>query len=170
MKTVKRELSEGEELIKEFLDEAGYKYETDVIIERLKEDKSPYRTADFYLINYKVYIEFLGQWDNEVCKKKYLEKKKVYKINKIPCIYVYPDNLGILNFIFKRRLKNVLKEYNFKGRLFYLNLEIFLGEVFWLLAILGFLIYYVNNLYGRIILAILFIMQVYLGLSKSYLK
>ena len=103
--------SEGEELIGEYLQEEGIKFKSEIKIENLKNDVIPYRKADFYLPQYKVYIEFFGRWNIEKNKEKYREKKRIYELNNIPCIYLYPENLGTINFIFKRRLKDVLKKY-----------------------------------------------------------
>ena len=120
----KREMTEGEELIKEFLEGEGIDFKPEVEILNLKEDNKPFRKADLYLPQYKVYVEFLGQWNKEEHKKRYIEKMSVYRINNLPCIYIYPDNLGILGFIFKRRLKKVLREHKeLRWQLFRINWE-----------------------------------------------
>ena len=40
-----------------------------------------------------------------------VKKKKVFRENKIPCVYIYPENLGIIEFSFERRLINVLRDH-----------------------------------------------------------
>ena len=111
--------SDGEELIEEYFDAESIHYNPEEKIENLKGDNIPYRKVDFYLKQYGVFVEFLGRWNIESNRKKYNEKKNIYKNNNIPCVYLYPDNLGILSFIFKRRLKKVLKEH--KKNLAYLK-------------------------------------------------
>ena len=102
----KREMSEGEELIKEFLEEENIKFGQEVEINNLMGDNKSIRKADFYLLKYKVYIEFLGKWNNLEHRREYIKKMNVYKENNIPCIYFYPENLGIIGFLFKRRQDN----------------------------------------------------------------
>ncbi len=117
--------SDGEELIEEYFDAEGIEFKPEVKIENLKGDKIPYRKADFYLPQYKTYVEFFGRWNTEHNREKYNEKKRIYAENKIPCVYLYPDNLGILSFIFKRRLKMELKKHNMKLQLLRINCSIF---------------------------------------------
>ena len=106
----KNEPSEGEELIGEFFKEKNIKYKPEFELKNLKEDTVSKRIADFYLPKYKVFLEFFGRWNvSEEAKEKYRAKKKVHYINDIPCIYLYPENLGILDFIFKRRLRKLLQ-------------------------------------------------------------
>src|SRR3989344_6070820 len=103
--------SEGEEIIKEFFEEKSIDFKQQVKIEDLKNDDKPYRIADFYLPQYKVYVEFLGGWNFENARKEYNKKKRVYEENNKPCIYLYPDNLGVMSFIFKRRLRKELRKH-----------------------------------------------------------
>jgi len=168
----KNKSSEGEEFIKDFLESEDIKFRPEEKIEDLKGDDSSYRVADFYLPQYKVYVEFFGQWNvSEEHKKRYNKKKRVYRENKIPCVYLYPENLGILKFLLKRRIKDVLKSQDMKWQLFKINWEIFKEENGLIaLIILGILIYYINNLIGRIVLSLLFIGVIYERLKKSFLK
>lgn len=92
--------SEGEEYIADFLKLYTIKYEEQKRIAKLNGDYSDYRVADFYLPNYKVYIEFLGQCSNTEDKKRYIKKMEIYKSNNLPCINLYPKNLGFLDFVF----------------------------------------------------------------------
>ena len=153
--------SDGEELIKEFLEETDIKFKREQKIADLKGDFKPYRTADFYLPEYKVYVEFFGLWNIEKSRKDYQKKREIYEKNKIPCIYIYPDNLGILNFIFKRRLKKVLKKYDMKWQLFKCNYSIFQEKYLMQIVILGALIIYLDNILIRGVLALLILNIVY---------
>lgn len=103
--------TEGEKIIEYFLDDQEIKYEKEVIIPKLEGDSKTHRIADFYLPTYKVYVEFLGKWNSVEKKWDYREKKEIYELNEIPCVYIYPDNLGTLNDIFRMRLQEQLDKY-----------------------------------------------------------
>src|SRR3989344_7404477 len=147
--------SEGEELIEEYLSEEGIIFIPEKKIENLKVDTFPYRKADFYLPNYKTYIEFFGLWNIESNKKKYLEKKKVYEMNNIPCIYLYPDNLGMLNFIFKRRLRDLFKKHNMKWQLFKINWDLFQEKHLIGVLVFSFLVFLTDSVIFKIIFIII---------------
>ena len=108
---MEHEPTEGEKIIGFFLDDEGIKFRRYEKIYNLEDDSKDHREADFYLPKYKVYLEFEGQWNNEKDKERYKEKKVVYKKNNIPCIYIYPDNLATLKYLFYMRLKGIFKEY-----------------------------------------------------------
>lgn len=121
--------SEGEEYIGDFLKLCGIKYKDQVRIEKLKGDYSDYRIADFYLPKYKTYIEFLGQWNNPEDKKRYIKKMEIYKSNNIPCVYLYPENLGFLPFAFDKRLQQTLAKSELHSELNkYKFYKLFKGE------------------------------------------
>src|SRR3989344_6109007 len=109
--------SEGEDLIADFLDEKAIKYERHVQINGLKDDDKLFREADFYLPEYKVYVEFLGMWNSPEHQQRYRQKMQIYTKNKIPCVYLWPDNLGTLDWILKRRITEVLLKYDKKWQL-----------------------------------------------------
>jgi len=110
-------MTEGEEFIVEFLEDNNIKYRREEPIIGLNNDTKNYRVADFYLPEYKVYIEFFGQWNMDIHKERYREKKEVYFKNQIPCIHLYPENLGLIEFIFEKRLIRTLKYYKYKSEL-----------------------------------------------------
>lgn len=105
--------TEGERYIKEFFREAGIKFKMQVPIKNLSHDNKAHRIADFYIEKYDVYLEFFGNWNtNEEHKEIYRAKKKAYTINHIPCIYIYPENLGYLEFAFDSRLIEELQAHH----------------------------------------------------------
>lgn len=114
-------LSEGEELIEDFFIEKNMKYKSQQKIHGLKNDTKTFRIADFYLPKYDVYLEFLGNWREENGKIEYKKKIGIYETNKIPCIYIWPDNLGSLNWIFNERLSATLLKYKQHKTLFFLE-------------------------------------------------
>ena len=85
-------------------------------IPNLKNDVKQFRTADFYLPKYKTYIEFFGLWNN-TGNDEYRIKKQVYNQNGIPCVYIYPENLGIIDFTFDKRIQIVLRNHQLKDEL-----------------------------------------------------
>ena len=110
--------SEGEQFLADFFDSVGIKYESEKRIDGLKNDTKQYRTADFYLPRYKVYVEFFGLWNNNGNgNEKYRHKRDVYRVNSIPCVYIYPENLGIIDYAFDKRLQMILEQYNLKKEL-----------------------------------------------------
>jgi len=103
-----QELSEGEKIIALKLKKLNIKFRPQEKIEKLNYDNKAYRVADFYLSEYKVYLEFLGQWDDLVHRERYKEKKNIYYKNNIPTIFIYPDNIGAFEYYFDFRLQNTL--------------------------------------------------------------
>lgn len=103
--------TEGEKLIKEFFREFGIKYEYQVPVRNLSHDNKAHRIADFYLPKFDAYVEFFGLWNagNEF-RENYKQKKLVYKQNQVPCVFLYPENLGYLHFAIDHRLLETLKE------------------------------------------------------------
>jgi hypothetical protein len=108
--------SEGEEYIADFFKDVGIKYEFQKEIPSLKFDVKQFRKADFYLPRYKVYVEFFGLWNNNG-NEDYRIKKQVYKQNDIPCVYLYPENLGIIEYTFDKRIQAELKKHHLKEEL-----------------------------------------------------
>jgi hypothetical protein len=107
--------SEGEEYIGDFLTHFNIKFEEQKPIVGLKGDTKKYRIADFYLKDYKLYIEYNGRYlDN---REHYDEKIKVYNKNKIPCVHLYPENLGVLHYILDKRIIHELKNRNLEPEL-----------------------------------------------------
>jgi len=162
--------SDGEELIEEYLDSESIKFKPEVKITNLKGDKLPYRKADFYLPQYKTYVEFFGLWNIEKNKQQYREKKKIYAENNIPCVYLYPDNLGILNFIFKRRLKNELKKHKMKWQLFKINWNIFQEKhLLWILVFI-LLTFFIDKLTVKILLGLFALYLIVTGVKSTFFK
>src|SRR3989344_6753685 len=120
--------SEGEDLIADFLDEKAIKYERHVQINGLKDDDKLFREADFYLPEYKVYVEFLGMWNSPEHQQRYRQKMQIYTKNKIPCVYLWPDNLGTLDWILKRRITQALLKYDRKLTIVKLQWEDYIAK------------------------------------------
>jgi uncharacterized membrane protein len=130
------EYTEGEVFIAEFLKERRIKYQSQKKIENLIGDSKSFRLADFYLPEYKIYLEFFGLWNvTEEHKQAYKEKKNVYTNNQIPCIYFYPENLGIMDHLFDYRIQKELEAHHLKQELFKFRSWLFIedrgGLFFW---------------------------------------
>ncbi len=153
------EESQGEDFIAEFLEEEGIKFERYPSLSNLKHDTKSFRKADFYLPEYKIYIEFLGQWNNPEHRKRYKQKMAVYFKNNIPCIYLWPDNLGTLSWIFRRRLRETLLKFNKSGLLWKYELKNYWNreDVLIMIIILGSLFYLIKNMIFRIFLILIII-------------
>ena len=162
-----KEPSEGELFISEYLKSKNISFEREVRLNNLKfDDNFKYRDADFFLKKYGVYIEFNGRWNNsKEDRVRYRAKKEVYRKNNLPCIYLYPENLGIIDFVFTKRLivelknKSLIKQlrlfqlkrfWDDRGGLFFwigLSLMVYAGDFNWeensttLYACIGFFIF-----------------------------
>lgn len=115
-KQIKFKPSEGEEYIEDFFKMVEIKYECQKQIRNLKNDNKSYRTADFYLPQYKIYVEFFGLWNNSG-NDEYRLKKEIYRQNGIPCVFLYPENLGIIEFTLDKRIQSVLEKHNLRKEL-----------------------------------------------------
>jgi hypothetical protein len=130
MKKKVRDPSEGELFISEYLKFTGVTFEREVRLNDLKYDDSyKYRDADFFLKKYGVYIEFNGRWNNsKEDRVRYRVKKEVYRKNNVPCIYLYPENLGIIDFVFTKRLIEELKKKSMTKQLRLFQLKRFIDN------------------------------------------
>jgi hypothetical protein len=178
------EPSEGEIFIREFLADEGIKVETEVRLPPLKNDSKSFRIADFYLPGYKVYIEFLGRWNrSEEDRNKYKEKIKVYEQNRIPCMFIYPENLGIIHYTFRYRLRQILRKHNMAKELLRFNLYSLLndriGTILWLVIVLCILVgivlgkrgeYYYQSIVLLTFIAIFQLYRIYSGYVKYFKK
>ena len=147
--------TEGEDLIADFLEEKSIEFERYKKINGLNNDDKTFREADFYLPKYKVYIEFLGQWNNPNQQNRYREKMKVYYKNKIPCIYLWPDNLGTLDWMFKRRLRETLLKHKKRSTLLKYEIKNYFEENGVALIFFGAIIYLVEGINLKLGTAIL---------------
>jgi hypothetical protein len=125
-KQEKNEPSSEELFIKYFLEENDFKFESEVLIEDLKGDDKAYRRADFYLTNYKVYLEYFGNYNSTKERRAEYDKKAVIYIrNNKPTVFLYPHELGILDYAFHIKLLKVLsiKKFALEKQLFRYKLK-----------------------------------------------
>jgi hypothetical protein len=119
-------MTEGESFIEEFLQEKSIRFRPQQPIDGLEDDSKTHRVADFYLPQYGVYLEYFGQWNNDSHKDRYREKRQVYMKNQIPCVLLYPENLGILDYVFEKRMVYILKRYRKERELKKYRMKLFL--------------------------------------------
>jgi hypothetical protein len=125
-----KEPSEGELFISEYLKSKNISFEREVRLNNLNFDENfKYRDADFFLKKFGVYIEFNGRWNNsKEDRVRYRVKKEVYRRNNLPCIYLYPENLGIIDFVFTKRLIVELKKKSLIKQLRLFQLKRFIAD------------------------------------------
>jgi hypothetical protein len=139
--------SEGEIYLAHLFKKWGIAFEKQKKIEGLKDDSRSYRVADFYLPKYNVYIEFNGHYRDH--RSQYDEKIKVYKTNKIPCVFLYPENLGFIQFVFDQRIQQVFKENNMSKQLKSYRLRKLSHEgidriIYWVISIVALILSFLN--------------------------
>jgi hypothetical protein len=118
-------ISEGEIYIQEFLNQKDIDSIYNQRIDFLIGDSKAFRMADFYIPRYDLYIEFFGQWNtSDEHRERYREKRRIYDANNLACIYIYPENLGILDYLFNYRAMKELKDKQKKKELFKLRWDI----------------------------------------------
>lgn len=104
-------IQSSEELfITNFLEEKEFKFKTEVVLNNLKYDDKTYRRADFYLTNFKIYVEYFGNYNaNKERRIEYDKKVQIYLKNGIPTVFIYPHELGFLDYAFHSKIIKVLK-------------------------------------------------------------
>jgi len=106
----------GEKQIEAVLKKHRIKFEKRHRLTSLKKDSKKYRIPDFYLPGSGLCIEYFGSWDlpskslRARERLRFLEKLAVYELNKVWCIYLYPNTLKyaekiILTMIEKIKIK-----------------------------------------------------------------
>ena len=109
--------SSEEEYIKNYLDESGIDYISEYKINGLKGDSKSYRKVDFYLPKHNVYVEYFGLYNaNKEIRGNYDEKVRVYLKNHLPSVFLYPHELGILDYAFHKKMLKVLRTKKFEKK------------------------------------------------------
>ena len=159
--------SEGEELIREFFEDIGVEVVPKKIIYNLDDDNREFREADFYLPRYNLYVEFLGKWNNPDDRRRYKQKMAIYYKNKIPCVYLWPDNLGTLDWILKRRIRETLLRYNKWWYLFKHEFDQYSVEYGFFIVLLIVGIFYTNDPTWELVLSLLLLLLLWQSVVKS---
>ncbi len=105
-----------EMFIRNYLEEQGIKYIAEYKLENLFGDKKSYRKVDYYLPKFKVYVEYFGMYNStKTVRSEYDKKAKVYILNSIPTIFLYPHELGFLDYAFHTKMLKLLRTEKFKN-------------------------------------------------------
>jgi hypothetical protein len=133
----------GEQYLEEYFRENSIKYEPQKKIVGLQNDTKSYRIVDFYLPRLNVYVEYYGMYfSGDKYKEEYDIKSKTYIRNSLPTLIIYPNELGVFDFVFHTKLLKVIKLEKFRqskiliryklNRYFkYGNPQLFLTSMFW---------------------------------------
>ncbi|MFL5740177.1 MAG: hypothetical protein ACJ75B_08160 [Flavisolibacter sp.] len=140
-------MSLGEDFIEDFFKSQKITYRREEQIHGLQYDAKSHRIADFYLPDYRVYVEYYGQWNIESQKNRYREKKQVYQNNQLPCIILYPENLGVITYIFPKRMFEVLKRYRMDRELKKYKWKLMLENKGFRLLLLAFALLVIGSTY-----------------------
>lgn len=175
------ELSEGEKFIEEYFLDEDIKYESQKKI-YLKGDSKSFRVVDFYLPKFDVYVEFFGKWNESRDERnRYRDKKNIYFKNQVPCIYLYPENLGIIEHVFPLRIRKVLSQHGKRRHLLkYLSHDFHRHNVpvlgFFLIFTASVIVHFVRNqLFEDFLITVWFqmlfvITWYYIATYREYLK
>ncbi len=101
--------TDGEHFIAYTLQNLGYGYIEQFVMEGLNGDKKKFRIADFFLPREMIVIEHCGRWDtSEEDKKRYRHKRFVYERNGIKYIFIYPKQLNNITWILQKEIEKKL--------------------------------------------------------------
>lgn len=114
------EPSSEELYVADFLRNSNLTFEREVPLYNLHGDTKKFRKADFFLTKLGVYVEYFGQYNATKAKRaEYDKKAEVYIKNSVPTIFIYPHELGFLEYAFHYKMVKLLKlkKFNFKKSL-----------------------------------------------------
>ena len=115
--------SKGELYLENYLDESNIKYEPEYRINDLKgDDRKSFRIADFYLPRLGFFVEYYGLYNkSDKHKFEYDYKSNLYIKNRKPTIFLYPEDLGILDYSFHSEIKRLFRYKIYHNKWFYLR-------------------------------------------------
>lgn len=103
------------EFVAHYLKENKIKFIQEWPIVELSGSPVNYRKADFFLPRLKVYVEYFGLYNKSKADRiRYDEVAKDYIRNSIPTIFIYPHELGFLDYAFVTKLNRLRKVEKFK--------------------------------------------------------
>ncbi len=145
----------GEQFIENYFIEQNIKYEPQKKIYPQNDIKN-FRKVDFYLPKLNVYVEYHGMYfSGDKYKKDYDIKTQVYINNNYATVVIYPNEIGVLDYAFHSKLKNLLNMEKFKNPksffIYTLNRYLrkgkgflFFSFIFWAYLFLVFAFYPIN--------------------------
>lgn len=108
----------SEELfIQNYFKEVGIKFQEEYKIDGLYGDDKQYRVVDFYLPRFNIYVEYFGMYNSTKLKRaEYQKKVDIYIKNHIPTVFIYPHELGFLDYAFHTKFLRVLRLKKFENK------------------------------------------------------
>lgn len=112
------EPSREELFVADYLRDAGISFKSEVELHDLLDDPTKtHRRVDFYLKNLDVYVEYFGLYNStKERRQEYEEKKRVYFKNRMPSIFLYPHELGIIDYAFHTKMIRLLRHKSIGNR------------------------------------------------------
>lgn len=145
--------SSNEELyVKDYLDKMGFAYVQEFHVSKLIGDEKSHRRVDFYLENLGIYVEYFGMYNStKQIRDNYDEKVKVYIKNGLPSIFLYPHELGFLDYAFHTKMLHLLRLNKFKNKMILFRYKftryfklgkgyLFFSSIFWIYIFVVFLL------------------------------
>lgn len=115
----------GEEFLEDYFIESNIKYRTQVKITGLKGDDYNFRIADFYLPRLGIYVEYYGLYNKSKEERvRYDTKTEVYINNRKPTIFLMPEDLGIVDHVFHKKVKKLFSYNVYYNRWRYLRYSV----------------------------------------------
>lgn len=108
----------SEELyIQNYLEDIGISYKREYPLFKLKGDDKSFRKADFYLPRFGIYIEYFGLYNSTKARRAEYDKKvDIYLRNGLPTVFLYPHELGFLDYAFHNKALKILKLPKFHSK------------------------------------------------------
>jgi hypothetical protein len=118
--------SMGEQFVADYLDHEGITYRREYELRDLKYDSKSFRRPDFKLKKYNVFVEYNGMYnETKEARLRYEEKQLIYFKNNVPCVFLKPEDLGVIEYIFPKKLSMVLRKHEMKKEIFWYNFKLF---------------------------------------------
>ena len=124
--------SSEEKYIAAFLKSIGIKFIPEFQTPRLSNDVKEFRRSDFYLPRLNIHVEYFGMYNSSKEKRQeYDLKAEIYIKNNLPSVFLYPHELGFLDYAFHSKTIKVLKLKKFysRRRLFTYRLNRFMNKI-----------------------------------------
>lgn len=157
---IKNEQSSEELFVAAFLKDSGMKFESEVPLYNLRWDTKKFRRADFKLTNLGIYVEYFGQYNaTKVKRTEYDKKAEVYIKNSIPTVFIYPHELGFLEYAFHIKMVKLLKmeKFNLRRSLFRYRLNRFLENFLYTSGFGSFQSLFISTFLFSLILGVILI-------------
>lgn len=112
--------SREELFVGNYFDSMGIKYTEQFKTPKLEGDSKKFRKIDFKLTNLKVFVEYCGLYNASSANKEEYDKKFwIFVKNDMPSVFLYPHELGFLDYAFHTKILKVMRHAKFKKQFKY---------------------------------------------------